>query len=91
MIPKEEWEERVCLFFSMRVVETERPLVIECPTYNDIRSSYGDILETGNLATLFEENQLVDDKLSGQHSLSKNKSKETISKELRFWTLIVSK
>lgn len=58
LIPKEEWENRTCLFCNMEMVETEGHFIMECLAYNEIRSGYVDILEEGNLNYLFEEKKL---------------------------------
>lgn len=44
-VPKEEWENRACIFCDRGAVEMEHHFVMECSTYNDIRSGYIEILE----------------------------------------------
>lgn len=57
-IPKEEWEERICIFCIKGVVETERHFIFDCAVYEDIRIHFENILKEGSLNGLFEETRL---------------------------------
>lgn len=57
-VPKEEWENRTCLFCDTGAIETKHYFVMECPTYSDIKSGYSEMLENNNMSHLFEEKQL---------------------------------
>ena len=57
-MPKEEWEERTCVFCNKGVVETERHFIMECAAYEDIRIQYEDSLRATNMHHLFEEDKI---------------------------------
>ena len=57
-VPKEEWEERTCVFCNKGVVETERHFIMECAAYEDIRIQYEDSLRAANMHHLFEEDKI---------------------------------
>lgn len=58
-IPKEVWEDRICMFCSKGVVETEWHFVMECMTYEDIHSQYEGNLKINNLHELFDEEKII--------------------------------
>ena len=57
-VPKEDWENRTCLFCDTGAIEIEHHFIMICPTYSDIRSGYSKILENSSMSHLFEERQL---------------------------------
>ena len=55
---KEEWVDRTCLFCNMGTVEIEQHFIKEFLAYNDIKSSYIEILQNKDFNYLFEEDQV---------------------------------
>ena len=54
-MPKEVWEERVCIFCSSGKVETKKHFILECEAFKDNRESYTDILVARSWHSLFSE------------------------------------
>jgi hypothetical protein len=53
--PKEAWEERVCMFYNSKKVETKKHFILECEAFKDNRDSSVSILTTNSWNTLFSE------------------------------------
>ena len=53
--PKEDWEERVCVFCTSRKVEREKHLVLECEAFKDNKDNYISILAVSSWNNLFSE------------------------------------
>ena len=54
-MPKEVWEERVCIFCSSGKVETEKHFILECETFKDNRESYANMLAASSWDNLFSK------------------------------------
>lgn len=58
MVPKEDWEERTCIFCNRGVVEIECNFIKECAVYEFIRHLFDNILKVNSLSEIFKEIKL---------------------------------
>jgi hypothetical protein len=54
-MPKEMWEERVCILCSSGKVETKKHFILECEAFKDSRENYAGILAASSWDNLFSE------------------------------------
>lgn len=57
-LPKEDWEERMCIFYSKSAIETKCHFINECVEYEDIRNQFENKLKVDSLNELFEGTKL---------------------------------
>jgi hypothetical protein len=53
--PKEDWEERVCVFCTSGKVEIEKHFILECEAFKDSRDNYINILTASSWNNLFSQ------------------------------------